>query len=189
MKTALVLIDIQNDYFPGGRMEVEGSVEAGVHAKDLLTAFRKHRLPVIHIQHVSSRPGATFFVPGAHGVEIHDNVAPQKGEPLIRKNFPNSFRGTELLEHLQDAEITRIVIAGMMTHMCVDATTRAAFDYGFQCIVVSDACASRALSFGGTSVPADHVHTAFLAALNGIYADVIGTTELMASLGQMCSKE
>ena len=70
MKTALVLVDIQNDYFPGGTMELEGSAEASLRAKELLSHFRQARLPLIHIQHVSTRPGATFFLPDTDGVKI-----------------------------------------------------------------------------------------------------------------------
>ncbi|MBI5252275.1 MAG: cysteine hydrolase [Desulfomonile tiedjei] len=181
MKPALLLIDIQNDYFPGGSMEVEGSTEASMRATELLAVFRKKNLPVIHVQHVSIRPGATFFLPGTRGIEIHENALPAEGETVIQKNYPNTFRNTPLLEHLRIKNIRHLVIIGMMTHMCVDATTRAAFDYGLQCTVVYDACATRALSFGDKLVSADQVHAAFLAALNGIYANVVSTQALMSS--------
>ena len=180
----LLLIDIQNDYFPGGNMEVEGSVQASVLAKELLAIFRKKNLPVIHIQHFSVRHGATFLVPGTRGADIQENVAPKEGEPIIQKNYPNSFRNTPLLDYLRGLGVRRLVIAGMMTHMCVDATTRAAFDHGFECTLVSDACATRRLSFGGKSIPADHVHTAFLAALHGIYATVVSTEDFVSSLSE-----
>jgi nicotinamidase-related amidase len=182
MNSALLVIDIQNDYFPGGKMEVEGSTEASLRAKDLLKLFRERTLPIIHVQHVSTRPGAGFLVAGTPGVAIHDNVAPLQGEIVIQKNFPNSFRNTPLLERLRNEGISHVVIIGMMTHMCVDATTRAAFDHGLQCTVVSDACATRTLNFGGKVVPAEHVHAAFLAALSGVYAKVVSTDELISSL-------
>lgn len=179
MTTALLLIDIQNDYFPDGAMVLEGSVEAGARAGELLAAFRRAGRPVIHIQHVSLQPGATFFLPATPGVKIHPCVAPQTGEAVIEKHFPNSFRETALLATLQGKAIDELVIAGMMTHMCVDATVRAAFDFGLRCHVASDACATRALVFNGESVPAAQVHAAFLAALQGIYA-TLGT---VAALG------
>ncbi len=180
MKPALILIDIQNDYFPGGKMELEGSPEASLQVAKLLDAFRGKGLPLVHIQHLSNRPGASFFLPDTEGVAIHANVAPRAGETVIQKNFPNSFRGTKLLEHLRGLGADHLVIAGMMTHMCVDATTRAAFDLGFSCSLAHDACATRALAFGEQRVPAAQVHAAFLAALNGLYAKVQSAAALAA---------
>jgi nicotinamidase-related amidase len=182
MKTALLIVDVQRDYFPGGKMELEGSLEAGANARALLAGFREAGLPVIHIQHVSLGPGASFFLPNTPGVEIHECVFPLEGEPVFQKHFPNSFRETGLLGHLGAQGIGSLVIAGMMTHMCIDATTRAAFDHGFACTVVHDACATRALSFAGQDVPALQVHHAFLAALNGTYAQVVSTREAISGL-------
>lgn len=175
MNTALMLIDIQNDYFPGGSMELDGSIEASLNAKKVLSFFREKNMPVVHIQHLSVRPGSTFFLPNTDGVKIHPNVSPMPAESVIEKNYPNSFRDTLLSDFLSKNQINHLVIAGMMTHMCVDATTRAAFDYGFQCTLLSDACATRNLVFEDKLIPAQHVHHAFLSALNGVYAKVIRT--------------
>ncbi len=153
-------------------MELEGSPEASLQAATLLASFRAKGLPLAHIQHVSNRPGASFFLPDTEGVLIHANVAPRAGETVLQKNFPNSFRGTPLLEHLRALGADHLAIAGMMTHMCVDATTRAAFDLGFSCSLAHDACATRALAFGEQRVPAAQVHAAFVAALAGLYAKV-----------------
>lgn len=172
MKHVLLLVDIQNDYFPGGAMELAGSQEAGLKASTLLRTFREQALPVIHVQHIATREGATFFLPGTPGVAIHENVAPQAGELVITKHFPNSFRQTGLLEQLRKRQTTSLVIAGMMTHMCIDTTTRAAADLGFQCMLAHDACATRELSFGGLTVPAAQVQAAYLAALDGPFAQV-----------------
>jgi nicotinamidase-related amidase len=180
MNTALLLIDIQNDYFPGGRMELEGSPEASSCAKKLLSYFRETTMPVVHIHHSSLQPGATFFLPGTEGAKIHASVSPMRDEMVIEKHYPNSFRDTSLLDHVKKAGIAHLVICGMMTHMCVDATTRAAFDHGFQCTVVSDACATRSLAFGDKLIPADHVHGAFMAALNAVYARVVTTGDFLA---------
>lgn len=182
MTKALLIIDIQNDYFPGGAMENVGATQAGNHARELLSAFRQKALPVVHVQHLSVRPGATFFLPGTKGAEIHESVLPLAGEPVFQKNFPNAFRKTPLLEHLQGHKIDSLVIAGMMTHMCIDTSARAATDLGFSCLLAHDACATRALSFGGTTVPAESVQTTFLAALNGLFAKVQSTRELCTSL-------
>jgi len=182
MKTALVLVDIQNDYFPGGKMELEGSVEAGLKAQELIAYFRSAQLRVVYIQHLSARPGATFFLPGTSGAAIHPSVAPLEGEMVFQKNYPNSFRDTPLLEFLKGAQVGRLIIAGMMTHMCIDATTRAAFDNGFPCWVASDACATRALTFQERTISAKDVHASFLAALNGIYAQVLKADEIIGQL-------
>jgi nicotinamidase-related amidase len=182
MNTALILIDIQNDYFPGGKMELEGSIKASFCAKRLLSFFRGKKLPLIHIQHINIRPGSTFFLPETDGIEIHENVKPLPGETVVQKNFPNSFRNTSLLEHLKKEGIKHVVIMGMMTHMCVDATTRAAFDHGFQCTVIADACATRSLSFGDKVIPTAHVHGAFLAALNSVYAKVVNTEDFISNI-------
>ncbi len=184
VKTALLLIDIQNDYFPGGKMELEGSPEAGHQAQRLLARFREERLPLVHIQHVALRPGSTFFLPGTAGVEIHQNVLPLAGETVIQKHYPNAFRDTALLEQLRDEGIERLVIAGMMTHMCVDATTRAAYDNGFNCLIAQDACATKTLSHNGQAVPAGQVHLAFLAALNGTYGRVVTAEQILAEIGK-----
>ena len=176
--TALVIIDIQNDYFAGGAMELEGSDAAAQNASRVLKTFREKQLPVIHVRHTSVRPGSTFFLPGTKGAEIHASVAPVGGEAVIEKNFPNAFRNTGLKEMLEKQNIQNLVVAGMMTHMCVDASVRHAADQGFKVTLLGDACATRAQSYGGEKVPARQVHAAFLAALNGFYAKVINSHEL-----------
>jgi nicotinamidase-related amidase len=176
--TALVVIDIQNDYFPGGAMELEGAQAAGVKASQALKIFREKKQPVVHVRHLSVRPGATFFIPGTMGAQIHDSVKPAAGETVIEKNFPNAFRATGLKEFLEKQDIKSLVVAGMMTHMCVDASVRQAADLGYKVTLLGDACATRAQSYGGETVPARQVHAAFLAALNGFYAKVINTHEL-----------
>lgn len=176
--TALVIIDIQNDYFPGGAMELEGADAAGAKASQALKVFRDRKLPIVHVRHLSVRPGATFFIPGTKGAEIHQAVQPGANETVIEKNFPNSFRNTGLKDVLEKNKITNLVVAGMMTHMCVDASVRHAADLGYKVTLLADACATRAQSYGGETVPARQVHHAFLAALNGFYARVVNTHEL-----------
>ena len=176
--TALLVIDVQNDYFPGGAMELEGADAAGAKAAQAIRQFREKELPIIHVRHLSVRPGSTFFLPGTKGAEIHSLVAPKAGETVVEKNFPNSFRATKLEQVLKDSGVKNLVVAGMMTHMCVDASVRHAADLGFKITLLGDACATRAQSYGGEKVPAKQVHAAFLAALNGFYAKVIPTHEL-----------
>ena len=184
MKTALLLIDLQNDYFPGGKNPLEGSPEAVRQARRLLEAFRNHRLPLVHIQHVALSPTASFFLPDTPGVQIHPEVLPLGDETVFQKHHPNSFRDTPLLEHLRQRSIERLVICGMMTHMCVDATTRAANDFGFECQVAQDACATKTLSIAGQTVLAGQVHYAFLAALQAAYASVLPTSDILAELSE-----
>ncbi len=178
MTNALLIIDIQNDYFPGGAMALHNPEAAAANAAKLIAAFRQKGKPVIHVQHVAARPGATFFLPNTRGVEIHDSVRPLAGEAVFQKQFPNCFRETKLLEHLKGAGIDALTIAGMMTHMCVDTTTRAAADLGFACSLAHDATATRELAFGGVKVSAEQVQVSYLAGLNGLFAKVLPTEEL-----------
>ena len=179
---ALLLIDIQNDYFPRGKMELVGSEQAGNNAGILLSSFREKKLPVFHVQHISARPGATFFLPNTSGVAVHASVAPLAGETIVKKNYPNAFHETALLQQLRELAIDSLIIAGMMTHMCVDTTVRAACDLGFACTVAHDACATRALVFGDTTVPSHDVQTVYMASLNGIFAKVEDTETICREL-------
>jgi nicotinamidase-related amidase len=179
MTNCLILVDLQNDYFPGGKMELVGIVEAAANAQILLNVFRKTESPVIHIRHISARPGATFFLPETHGAEINQMVSPQEDEIVVVKNFPNSFRGTSLLEILKKEKTDNLVICGAMSHMCIDATTRAAFDLGFNCLVAEDACATKDLIFKSKIIKASDVHASFMAALSVPYAKVISTKEII----------
>ncbi|MDQ1097580.1 MULTISPECIES: cysteine hydrolase family protein [Chryseobacterium] len=179
MNTALIIIDIQNDYFQNGKAELSHPDKASANARLLLEHFRRKNLPVVHIQHIASRPEATFFISGSPGAEIHHDVQPTDQEQIIIKHYPNSFRDTHLLEYLKSKNITDLVICGMQTHMCVDATTRAAKDFGFNCIVIGDACATKDLAVNGATVKAADVQTAFLSALNYFYSTVMTTEEYL----------
>ena len=163
-------------------MELDGSQKAVLEARKILDHFRQEGQTIVHIQHLSLRPGATFFLPGTDGAEIHPQVQPLPGEKVIQKAFPNSFRNTALLEYLRKEEIGPLVLAGMMTHMCLEATTRAAFDLGFPCTVIHDACATRGLSFGETILSAGQVQAAFLAALGSVYARIVSAGDYLLSL-------
>jgi nicotinamidase-related amidase len=184
MNTALVIVDVQNDYFPEGKMPLVGPVEASQQAARLLDCFRATQRPIIHIQHIALRPSAAFFLPGTPGADFHPNVQPRPDETIVQKNFPNSFRETPLLDVLREKQINRLVICGMQTNMCIDATTRAAADFGFECVVAADACAARTLTFDGHTVPAEQVHYSFLAALNGTYAKVSKVDQILEQLAE-----
>ena len=182
MKRALVIVDIQNDYFPGGKMELVGMEAASQKAQHVLELFRTKDIPIFHIQHISNRQGAIFFLPGTDGAEIHESVIPKSGEPLIQKHFPNCFRDTSLREQLIDLGVEEITFCGAMSHMCIDTSVRAAFDLGFRCILVSDACATRNLEFGGITIEASQVHAAFMAALSAPFAHVIEAKKIESVL-------
>ncbi len=184
MKSALLLIDIQNDYFPSGKMELVGAEAAGHKAGSLLEAARKKGILVIHIQHLSTRPDATFFTPETAGSAIHDLVKPLPEEYVVQKNYPNSFRATNLQDILTTAGIEHLFIGGMMTHMCVDATVRTAADLGYNCTLAFDACATRDLVWQGKVIVADQVHGSFIAALSGLYAQVLPTSEVINQINK-----
>ena len=178
MKTGLVLVDFQNDYFPGGRMELDAVEAAAANAAGLLSVFRRRQWPVFFIQHIATGENAAFFLPGTSGVEIHASLQPAPGEVRVHKHHPNSFRETSLQAELEKTAVVKLVICGAMSHMCIDATTRAAADLSFECIVVADACATRDLQFGSDTIPAGQVHGAFMAALGAAYARITTYQEL-----------
>jgi nicotinamidase-related amidase len=181
VKTALLIIDIQNDYFPGGKYPLVNPLDAAQNAYMLLQCFRDVGGYHVHIQHISLEPDAKFFIKGDSGSDIHDSVAHFEGEPIVYKHEVNSFLNTNLFELLKSWEIERVIITGMMTHMCVDGTARAASDLGFQVILAEDACATRDLNYGDLTIPAEHVHKAFLAALKA-YGKVMKSDEILALL-------
>ncbi len=162
-KTALLIIDVQNFYFPKGASALVNPEAASLNCKKLLKKFRDEHKLVIHVWHKAKT-----------GAEIHESVKPIKGEKVIGKVEVNCFKGTDLLKYLKEHQIIRLVICGMMTHMCVEAATRAGHDYGFECIVVHDACATRALKFKDKTVSAEDVHYSTLSSLS-FYAKVIDT--------------
>lgn len=182
MNKCLIIVDLQNDYFPGGKMALTGIEDAVENARLLLTEFRKAKLPVIYIQHISMAPDAFFFLPGTNGAKINDRVAPQEDEAVVIKNYPNSFRDTSLLEILRNMLIDDLVICGAMSHMCIDATTRAAFDLGFNCVVAEDACATMDLFFNKKNIKASDVHASFMAALSYPYSKVVSAGDILKDM-------
>lgn len=178
MTTTVLVIDLQNDYFPGGAYPLVGALDAVAVARTVLDRARAGGVPVVHMQHVWEAPDAEFMRPGTEGIEIHPLVQPADGETLIQKEHPNSFLGTGLAAKLADLGTERLVVMGMMTSMCVDASVRAALDLGFIVGVVGDACAAPDLSYSDRTVDGATVHTAFLAALRDAGAEVVAAAEL-----------
>jgi len=179
----LLIIDIQRDYFPGGAFPLAEPEAAAEAARKVLDSFREAGDPVIHMKHVWDEPDAEFMRPGTEGIEIHPAVAPVEGELVLEKESPNSFIDTALEDELRRLDPEQLVVAGMMSSMCVDSTVRAAAERGFSATVVHDACAAPDLEFNGVDVPGAAVHAAFMAALAGEYADVRSAAELLEGSG------
>lgn len=180
-QTALILIDIQNDYFPGGIIELENPENAANNASALLAAFRQSQQPLVHIQHENHNPNLPFMKPNTEGQRIHASVAPDAGETVIVKHYPNAFWETRLEEVLRSQGIGTVLLAGMMTHMCVSTTARAAMERGFQVLIAEDACATRSLDFKGTSIPAQEVHRTALAEVS-VFAELVDSAQVVADL-------
>lgn len=181
MDKALLIIDVQNDYFEGGCAELVEPLEALANVEKALALFRTAGLPVIHVQHISTRLGAGFFLPDTVGAAIHSHIAPRDGEPVVVKHAPNSFYQTGLAELLKEKAVDELVVCGMMSHMCVDTTVRACKDLGLTVTLLHDACATKDLIWNGEMIPARTVHAAFMASLNGMFASVIATDDLFCS--------
>ncbi|MHB8062411.1 MAG: cysteine hydrolase family protein [Ruminiclostridium sp.] len=177
MSIALIIIDIQNFYF--GENGLDGSVEASLNAKRLLHYFRDNCLPVFHVQHIKD-DASNLTAEQKTIVQIHQNVEPIEGEAVIVKKTPGSFKGTQLLEKLRKKDIDELVICGMMSNMCVDTTTREAFDLDFKCNVIYDACATRKYNFNGKEIPSEYVHATAMASLAFAFAKVISVNEFLS---------
>ncbi|CAD7699396.1 unnamed protein product [Ostreobium quekettii] len=178
---ALIVIDVQMDYFPGGRWPLDGMEAAADNAARLIATARSRSELIVHVRHEFPDPDAPFFAPGSQGAEIHPKVRPIEGEPLVLKRRINAFRDTDLKGILDRAGIEEVVVAGAMSNMCIDAAARAAADFGYSVTVVHDACAARGLEFGGVEVPAGQVHAAYMASLGFAYARMRSTDEFLAA--------
>ena len=179
-KRAIVVVDLQNEYLPAGKLALAGIHAALENAARVIADARAKGDLVIHIRHESTDPDAPVFTPGTQAVQIHESVAPAHGEAVVVKHFPNAFLKTNLRELLDDHGVQAVTVIGAMSHMCIDATTRAASDFGYRTTVVHDACATRDLEFGETTVPAAQVHAAFMAGLAFAYASVLATDDYLA---------
>ena len=176
--TALVIIDVQNDYFPQGKCELFQSEQALKVTKRLLEHFRERKLPIFYVQHISSE-GAAFFLPNTKGVQLHKEIEPLGSEYIIVKHTPNGFHETTLQEKLTSLSIKNLVMCGMMTHMCVDTTVRAAKDLGYLVTLISDACATKDLEWNGRKLPASLINDVYMASLNGRFATVMSSTDYL----------
>lgn len=175
---ALLVIDVQNDYFQGGKMELFQAEQALQQINALEDYFIQTQQPIIYIQHIFEGENAPFFQAGTHGVELSTGLKLKKDSTIVKKQFPNSFFQTELKAILEKLAIEKLVISGMMTHMCVDATSRAAAEFGYQPVIISDATATRDLSYADRTVQAVDVQTACLSAFQ-MFAQIQSTEEFL----------
>lgn len=179
-RRALIIVDIQNDYFPGGNWPVAGMEAAAANAARLLAKARETGDLVAHVHHEIEGDDAPFFKPGTPGAAINASVAPKAGEKTVLKHLPNSFARTGLEAFLRENGVEAVTICGAMSQMCIDATARAASDMGFDVTVVEDACGAKETAFGGIEVPPPQVHATIMGALDGTYAAVVTTDAYLA---------
>jgi len=179
-KTALVLVDIQNDYFEGGMWPVDKMQEVSSNAARLLADAREKGDTIVHVRHEFQSDDAPFFRPGTPGAQTHSSVAPEGDEPTVLKHQPNSFQNTSLRADLEANGVTDVVVCGAMSQMCIDATARAAADFGYSVTVVEDACGAKEATFNDIELPASQVHAAFMAPLGMLYGSVVNTDTYLA---------
>ncbi|MBC9229078.1 cysteine hydrolase [bacterium SPL81] len=177
MKQALLIIDVQNDYFKNGKMELVNPDNALAKINQLEDHFFYNNLPIIYIQHINPS-AASFFQENTVGVALHPQLQVKDSSIIVEKHFPNSFLETKLQEILKQHQVEQLVITGMMTHVCIDSGTRAAKELGYQPIIIADATATRDLEHDGKIVKAADVQTAFLSAL-GFFSTVQNTADYL----------
>lgn len=180
-RKAIIVIDLQNEYLPGGKLPLTGIEAATANAVKVIADARANDVPVFHIQHIFANNEMPVFVPGSDGINIQPAVLPAGNEPVIVKNYVNSFLKTNLRQLLEEQGIEDLVVVGAMSHMCVDAAVRAASDFGYGVTVLHDACATLDLEFNGVKVPAEQVHATMMAALSFAYAKVQSTRDYLAA--------
>lgn len=178
-KSALLVIDLQNEYLPTGKLPLVNIEQATENAVKVIAKARQNATPVIHIQHISASDEIPIFVPNSNGIEFQDTVKPNADETVIVKNNINAFLNTNLTEILDTQGITELIVIGAMSHMCIDAAVRAAADFGYKVTVIHDACATLDLEFNGVKVPAAYAHAGLMAAFEFAYAQVISTSEYL----------
>lgn len=180
-RKAIIVIDLQNEYLPTGKLPLTGIEAAAANAVKVIADARANGVPVFHIQHIFANNEMPVFVPDSDGIKIQSTVLPAGNEPVIVKNYVNSFLKTNLRQLLEEQGIEDLVVVGAMSHMCVDAAVRAASDFGYGVTVLHDACATLDLEFNGVKVPAEQVHATMMAALAFAYAKVQSTSDYLAA--------
>lgn len=181
MKKALLVIDVQNEYFTG-KLPVtypEGSLENSLKAMD---AAAKSGVPIIIVQHTVTAPDRPVFKKGSPEWALHPEVANRACDLLVEKTLPGSFTGTNLEAWLRDKNIDTVVISGYMTQMCCDTTARQAFHLGFSVEFLSDATGTLSLANDAGSVTAEELHRAILVTQGMLFSKVMTTAEWISGL-------
>lgn len=181
MKQGLVVVDLQNEYLPTGKLPLSGIEAAVANARRVIDHARNTGIPVFHIRHESDNADAPIFVKRSSGAQIQPAVAPEDAEPIIVKKHINAFRDTDLKKQLDAFDVQDIVVLGAMSHMCIDAIVRAAADMGYPVTVLHDACATLDLTFNGVNVPAAQVHAAMMAAFEFGYGTVKSVDDYLSA--------
>lgn len=169
-RVALLVVDIQDFYFAGGKSELVDPIPAAQNAAKLIEEFRAKGWLIVFIKHQSAEQDA-----------IHSLVKPILGEEVFTKNSVNSFVGTQLQDYLFGQQVSKLVVCGMQTHMCVEAAVRASADLGLKVTLVHDACATKDLKWGNETIPAKMVHLSTLATLRS-YAKILSTEEYLKAI-------
>lgn len=177
---AVIVVDLQNEYLPSGKLPLVGIDAAVSNAARIIDATRSSGDILVHVRHESPTADAPIFAAGSDNVKIIEAVAPREGETVVVKQYPNAFRETALKAMLDEQGVDEVVVIGAMSHMCIDATSRAAADFGYAVTVVHDACATLDVEFGGKTVPAADVHAAYMSALGWAYGKIVSSDELLA---------
>lgn len=169
-RVALLVVDIQDFYFAGGKSELVDPIPAAQNAAKLIEEFRAKGWLIVFIKHQSAEQDS-----------IHNLVKPILGEEVFTKNSVNSFVGTQLQDYLFGQQVSKLVVCGMQTHMCVEAAVRASSDLGLKVTLVHDACATKDLKWGNETIPAKMVHLSTLATLKS-YAKILSTEEYLKAI-------
>lgn len=176
VKQALLVIDVQNEYFTG-RMPLvypPGSLENVLRAMD---AAIENEIPVIVVQHTAPQPDSSVFIKGTDGWSLHPEVKKRSNSMVIEKHLPGSFTGTDLDAWLKSRDIDTIVIAGYMTHMCCDTTARQAMHLGYAVRFLSDATGTLSINNDTGAVSAEELHKAVLVVQNSRFSEVLTARE------------
>ncbi|WP_411382637.1 cysteine hydrolase family protein [Pseudomonas sp. L7] len=178
---ALIIVDFQKDYFPGGKWLLEGIQSAADNAVRALQHARSTGQWVVHVRHEFADGQAPFLAAGSEGTRVYPGLAEQGDEPVIVKHQVNAFKDTRLAQLLSEWNIEQLLVVGNMSHVCVDAIVRAGADLGYKITVLHDACATHDQTFNGVNIPAAQVQGAFMAGLAFGYAEVVSTEDYLAA--------
>jgi nicotinamidase-related amidase len=180
MSRALLVIDVQNEYFTGALpiTHPAGHIDRILEVMDAAAG----RIPVVVIRHTFTQPNRPFFQRGTPGWELHPEVAGRPRDVLIEKELPGSFTGTGLEPWLRDRGISTVAIAGYMTHMCCDTTARQAVHRGFNVEFLSDATGTLPLANSAGKVTAEELHRSILCAQQMLLSEVLPSSEWIERL-------